>query len=60
MKITAQTKGPPCPMYFLASSQEHEQFAAQQLPKSEVDLGVFISSGEPLVLEFIPFLLEPT
>lgn len=44
-------------MYFLASSQEHEQFAAQQLPKSGVDLG----SGEPLVLlEFIPFLLEPT
>lgn len=45
MKITAQTKGLPCPMYFLASSQKHEQFAAQQLTKSDVDLSVFIGSG---------------
>lgn len=45
MKITAQTESPPCPRYFLASSQKHEQFAAQQLPTSEVDLGVFIGSG---------------
>lgn len=45
MKTTAQTKGPPCPMYFFASSQKQKQFAAQQLPKSEMDLGVFIGSG---------------
>lgn len=60
MKLTAQTKGPPCPVYFLDSTQTYEHFAVQQLPSQRYLLVYFLVLRGLLVLpEFIPFLLEP-